>query len=147
MKHDRNWREGRWRQPRIKHAELTKYNWLVLYPKELKLGKYVDIGAFTLLQAQAGITIEDHVQVGGGCKIYSVSTIDDVRGPVVLKHHCKIGANTVILPNVTVGEYAVVGACSLVKKDIPRWSLAWGIPAKIKKSLRASESKKEAALR
>ena len=41
------------------------------YPENLKIGKYFDIGAFSYLQASEGIIIEDNVEIGGGCHIYS----------------------------------------------------------------------------
>jgi len=103
--------------------------------KNLKLGKNVDIGAFCYLNAREGIVIEDDVQIGSGAKIYSVSTIDGKSGKVVLKKNCKIGANSVIMPGVTIGENSVVGALSFVNKDIPDNVVAFGAPAKIIKNL------------
>ena len=79
--------------------------------------------------------IGDGVQIGGGVKIYSVSTIDDKRGRVVLKNNCKIGANSVIMPGVTVGENSIVGALSFVNKDIPGNVLAYGTPVKVIKPI------------
>ena len=40
-----------WKEPEIKERELTKYHWLVLHKENLLLGKYTDLGAFTLLDA------------------------------------------------------------------------------------------------
>jgi NDP-sugar pyrophosphorylase family protein len=93
-----------WCEPEIKHGVPTKYGWIVSYPEGLILGWGTDIGAFCYLQAEAGIEIGRYVQLGGGCKIYSVSTIDNKRGTVILGENCKIGSNSVIMPNDNRGE-------------------------------------------
>jgi galactoside O-acetyltransferase len=51
-------------------------------------------------------------------------------GTVLIGRHSIIGSGSVILPNVTFGEGATVGALSLVKKDLEPWSLYAGVPAK-----------------
>jgi len=79
--------------------------------------------------------IEDFVQIGSHCSIYSVSTIDGKEGEVVLKKNCRIGPHSTIMPGVTVGENAVVGAMSFVNCDIPDNCAAAGVPAKIIKSV------------
>ena len=126
----------KWRRPIIKEGKLTKYNWLVQYKKNLKLGYKIDIGAFTYINAKNGVTIEDYVQIGSHCSIYSVSTIDNKEGKVILKKNCKIGTHSVIMPGVTIGENSTVGAFSFVNKDIPDNVIAFGIPVKIVKRIK-----------
>ena len=75
-------RFAEWRFPVIPEGKPTKYHWLVQNRSGLSLGRKTDIGAFTYIQAQNGVTIEDGVQVGSHCAIYSVSTIDGKAGPV-----------------------------------------------------------------
>ncbi len=120
-----------WKMPEIKERQLTEYNWLIQYKNGLKIGKYTDIGAFTYINAKNGVVIEDEVQIGSHCSIYSYSTIDGEEGKVVLKKNCKIGSHSVVLPGVTIGENSIVGAFSLVKDDIPANVVAYGIPAKV----------------
>lgn len=121
-----------WKKPKIEEGKLTKWNWLVQHKENLKLGKKTDIGAFVYINAKFGVVIEDNVQIGAGVKIYSVDTISNTRGEVVLKRNCKIGANVVILPNVTVGENSIIGACSVLKYgiNIPSNEIWAGAPAK-----------------
>src|SRR3989344_7245500 len=121
-----------WKKPIIKHGKLTKYNYIVQYPENLKLGKNFDIGTFTYINSQYGIEIEDNVKIGSHCSIYSHSTINSKKGTVILKKGCKIGSHSTIMPNVTIGENAVVGAYSFVTKDIPKNELWVGVPAKFK---------------
>jgi acetyltransferase-like isoleucine patch superfamily enzyme len=51
-------------------------------------------------------------------------------GEIRLGRHCIVGANSVVLPNVAFGDGAAVGALSLVKHDLPEWTLWAGVPAR-----------------
>ena len=123
-----------WKKPEIEEGKPTKYNWLVQNVSDFELGYLTDIGAYTYINAKYGVIIEDLVQIGSHCSIYSVSTIDNKRGQVLLKNNCKIGSHTVIMPGVTIGKNSVVGAFSFVTQSIPDNVIALGIPAKVIKS-------------
>jgi len=123
----------RWERPAIEDGRPTRYNWIVQHTDGFRMGDRTDIGAFTYINAKCGVTIEDRVQIGSHCSVYSVSTIDGKQGPVVLKKNCRIGAHSVIMPGVTVGENAVVGAMSFVNSDIPAGCVAFGVPARVAK--------------
>jgi len=129
-----------WKQPEIEDGKLTKYNWLVYHKQCLKLGFKTDIGAFTYINAKHGVEIQDFVQIGSHCSIYSESTIDNKKGKVVLEKNCKIGSHTVVMPKVTIGENSVVGAHSFVNKSIPANTVAFGRPAKVVRSIEGKES-------
>ena len=88
------------------------------------------------------ITLEDGVSIAGGTRLlchqrdfseYFVGSDYNKLGytikPIVLKKGCLIGMESFVLPGVTVGEGAIVGAGSLVTKDIPAWTVATGRPA------------------
>lgn len=108
-----------WLRPQIEHGIPTKFGYTVYYPLNLVLGENIDIGWGTFIQAAAGVIIEDNVQIGGGCYIYSNNTIDGYKGVVHISEGARIGACTVILPNVKIGKNALIGAQSLIKKDVP----------------------------
>lgn len=118
-----------WQYPVIEEGKPTKYNWVVQHVDNFKLGYKTDIGAFTYINAKYGVTIEDEVQIGSHCSIYSISTIDERQGPVVLKKGCRIGTYSTVMPGVTIGENAVVGAHSFVNKDVPAEAVVAGVPA------------------
>ena len=128
-----------WKKPKIEEGKMTKYNWLVQNKKGLNLGYKTDIGAFTYINAKKGVVIEDFVQIGSHCSIYSVSTIDNKEGPVILKKNCKIGTHSTVMPGVTIGENSIIGAFSFVNKDIPADVIAFGVPAKIIRKLKKEE--------
>lgn len=58
-----------------------------------------------------------------------------LKAPVSIGNDCWIGANSIILPGVTIGDYSVVAAGSVVTKDVPSGVLVAGNPAVIKKKL------------
>ena len=124
-------RFNRWEYPEIDEGKPTKYHWVVQHKDNLKLGYMTDIGAFTYINAQHGVIIEDFVQIGSHCSIYSISTIDQKEGQVVLRKNCRIGSHSVIMPGVTIGENAVIGAFSFIRRDIPDNVVAVGVPAKV----------------
>ena len=120
-----------WKYPEFDERGMTKYSWMCQYNENLELGDKTDIGAFTYINARYGVEIQEGAQVGAHCSIYSWSTIDDKQGRVTIKKNAKVGSHSVIMPGVTIGENAVVGALSFVISDIPYNAVAFGIPAKV----------------
>ena len=123
----------KWKKPAVRHNELTEWNWMVQNPEGLDVGYRSDIGAFTYINAKSGVIIGEYVQIGSHCSIYSVSTIDDKEGQVVINKNARIGSHTTIMPGVVIGENSIVGAHSFVNKDVPANSTAYGVPIIIKK--------------
>ena len=60
-------------------------------------------------------------------------------GEIHLGRGCSTGTGTIIMPGVSIGEGAIVGAGSLVTKDIPAWTIAAGRPAKVLKKIKEKE--------
>lgn len=94
------------------------------------------------------IEIEDHVHIANRCLLlchqrdlsdYHIgddyAILGYIKSKIVLKKGCLIGMNSMIMPGVTIGEGAIVGAGSLVTKDIPAWTIATGRPAKVVKQI------------
>jgi acetyltransferase-like isoleucine patch superfamily enzyme len=128
-------RFAEWQRPQMEDGKLTKWNWVVQHVDKLALGEKTDIGAFTYINAMHGVEIEDLVQIGSHCSIYSYSTIDDKQGKVVLKRNSRVGSHCVVMPGVTIGENSIVGAFSFVNKDVPDNVIVVGQPARIIKKL------------
>ena len=124
-----------WEYPQIEDGKPTKYNWVIQHKDKFKLGYKTDIVAFTYINAQHVVIIEDFVQIGSHCSIYSISTIDNKEGPVNLKKNCKIGSHSVIMPGVTIGENSIIGAHGFVNCDIPENVVAVGVPARVIKKI------------
>jgi acetyltransferase-like isoleucine patch superfamily enzyme len=129
----------KWEHPTFDKYGNTKWNWMCQHHKNLKLGNQVDIGAFTYINAKNGVHIEDYVQIGSHCSLYSLSTIDNKQGKIILKWNCRIGTHSVVMPNVTIGKNTIIGAFSFVNTDIPDNTIAYGVPATIKRRLTKKE--------
>lgn len=125
-----------WKYPDFDEKNMTRWNWMCQHHENLQLGKYVDIGAFTYINAEQGVCIQKNVQIGSHCSIYSISTIDQKKGKVVIKENARLGTHSTVMPGVTIGKNSIVGAHSFVNKDIPNNSIAYGVPATIIRKLK-----------
>ncbi len=131
-----------WQPPEFDSSGMTRWNWMCQHPENLKIEKNTDIGAFTYINAKYSVEIQKDVQVGSHCSIYSWSTIDNKKGKITLKKNAKIGTHSVIMPGITIGENAVIGAFSFVTEDIPDNVLAMGVPAKVIRNIKPEEAEK-----
>ena len=120
----------------------------------IKIGKYVHITSDVHIQSGDEVIIGDFACVANGTKIYASSNtyktpdgrekdillsmsssappeIQSVkRSPVIIEEYAFVGLNCVVLPGVRIGRGAIIGAGSVVTKDIPPYTIAVGIPAK-----------------
>lgn len=110
--------------------------------KKINIGNFVHIACFSSISGGGELVMEDFSGLSSGCRIITGS--DDYKGwgfgnPSIHEKFrnaeigsikiCKfsiIGANTVILPNVTIGEGVTVGAGSVVSKDLQPWGIYIG---------------------
>lgn len=115
-----------------------------------KVGKNVHIGHQVRLDFGNAerITVEDDVVIANGVtllchkrdmKDYRIgmraTDIPEKYDDICLGEGSYIGINATILPGVHIGEGAVIGSCALVTKDIPAWTVAAGVPAKVIKTI------------
>ncbi|HNW98713.1 MAG TPA: acyltransferase [Bacteroidales bacterium] len=130
----------------------TRTSILVNKNSNLSLGDNVGISNSTIL-CYNSITIENNVLVGGSCKIYDTDfhSIDPIQRmnpyvnnipdnniksfPVVIKSGAWIGGHCIILKGVTIGENSIIGAGSVVNKNIPANEIWGGAPAKFLKKV------------
>jgi len=103
---------------------------------QVVIGKNVYINSNALLMARGGITIEDGVMIAANSQIISNNhDPNDLQiltcKPVVIRESAWIGAGATILPGVCVGKHAIVGAMSVVTKDVPDYGVVVGNPAKL----------------
>lgn len=113
---------------------------------KITLGNNIHISAYSALYGAMGITFKDNSGCSARTTIYSA--MDDFSGDyligpmhdegktkvtgghVVIEEFVQLGAHCLVFPNVTIHTGAVVGALSLVTKDISEWTINVGIPAK-----------------
>lgn len=102
-----------------------------------KMGVHIGRGVFIAINCYIDDNFPElvHIEDGAGIGTHSIIVChDDTTATVKSIKICKrvyIGAGSIILPGTTIGEYAVIGAGSVVKGEIPPHSLAVGSPAKV----------------
>jgi len=105
-----------------------------------RIGKHVHISPMVFMDDAYPelITIEDWVQIGAGAKIIThdgsfyviFRDVPPKIAPVKIKRNAMIGTGAIILPGVTIGEKAIIGAGAVVTEDVPPRTIAAGVPAK-----------------
>ena len=117
------------------------------FGKNITVGKNVFINADCKFQDQGGIYIGDDVFIGHSVILATlVHDLDpDKRyllpAPIYIENKVWIGSGAIITRGVTVGEGAVVAAGAVVTKDVPRFTVVGGVPAKIIKYLKPDKKK------
>lgn len=111
---------------------------------KIKIGNNVFINNNCLAMARGGITIEDDVMIAGNVQLLSNNHDEYERQiltceEIIIRKGAWIGAGATILPGVTIGMYAIVGAGAIVTKDVPDYAVVVGIPAKVVKTLDESK--------
>lgn len=108
---------------------------------DVKVGTHTWIGPFTVLDGSGGgLEIGSHCSISAGVQIYTHDTVERslsggvapiTQAPTRIGSNCYIGPNVVIAKGVTIGDKVVIGANSLVLRDIPSSSKAYGTPCRI----------------
>jgi galactoside O-acetyltransferase len=128
------------------NVRIDGYTSIIAVGGHVRIGSYIHIAAYCNLAGGDGIEMHDFSGLSQGVKIYSRT--DDYsgnsmtnptvpaelsgpkRGAVTLGRHVIIGAGSVILPDLMIGEGAAVGALSLVTKSLDAWGVYFGSPVR-----------------
>ncbi|WP_141917962.1 DapH/DapD/GlmU-related protein [Klugiella xanthotipulae] len=112
------------------------------FGRNISLGKRVFINSGCRFQDQGGITIGDDCLIGHNAVIATLQhgieptrRSDLIPSPVIIGRNVWLGANVTVLPGVTIGDDAVVGAGSIVTRDVPARTIAVGSPARIVRTI------------
>lgn len=116
---------------------------LVLHGKKfISIGSNSSIGEYSHVWGHGGLFIGNNVLIAAHCCISTLNhnyscpiiTLGGITSkPVVIEDDVWLGYNVVVLPGVTIGQGSVIGAGSVVTKDIPPYSVVVGNPAKVVK--------------
>lgn len=105
-------------------------------PSKISIGEGTVIGHGVTLDGRNGITIGKNVNFSSEVMIWTMQhdyndpEFGPSGGPVVIGDYAWISARAIVLPNVTIGEGAVVAAGAVVTKDVEPYTVVGGIPAK-----------------
>ncbi len=137
-----------------KHSRLNVYNKSVNYHGNIKIGSHFSAQQYFYISSADHITIGDNVLIGGNVfitdndhginpELGSYQKQQLTTSPVVICDNCWLGEKTIVLKGVTIGSYSIIGAGSVVTKDIPPYCIATGNPAKVIKKYNAITKKWE----
>ncbi|WP_373499487.1 DapH/DapD/GlmU-related protein [Desulfococcus sp.] len=109
-------------------------------PEALTIGDNTSIAPFVHMWCGAYIEIGSRCMIGSHVAITSLGHDfreeemwkSMVKGKVVIEDDVMLGAHSVVLPGVTIGRGAAVGAGSLVTRDVPRYAVCFGSPARVR---------------
>ena len=141
--------EGRWKYLSEWLGAVGKNTWIAStfncdYGKNLFLGSNITINYNVTILDIRKVTIGDYTMIGPGTLISTVGHTLSPKGrrshasfakPINIESDVWIGGNVVILPGITIGRGSVIGAGSVVTKDIPPFSVAVGSPARVIKTI------------
>lgn len=124
---------------------LLDYKTFFRYPSRISIGDNVTINRECALYASYmvknveikignNVALSPHVRIFTATHDYSTLDLDDIAASVIIEDFAWIGGGAIILPGVTIGEGAVIGAGSIVSKNIPPYCVAVGNPARVIKS-------------
>lgn len=118
------------------------------YGENITFGKNVFLNSGCKFQDQGGITIGDNVLIGHNVVLATLdhNTCVSKRAelfaaPIVIEDNVWIGANATVTSGVTIGKGSIVAAGAVVTKDVPKYSIVGGIPAKVIRELTKEERK------
>ncbi len=111
-----------------------------VYGQNIHLGDQVYLNVQCTVLDCATVTIGDHVMMGPAVQIYTAAHLLQAEGrnqglevakPIVIEENVWVGGGAILLPGVTVGRNAVIGAGAVVSKDVPANTIVAGNPAEV----------------
>ncbi len=129
------------------HTMLHVFNFRNLPQAGIKIGHNCFIGEFNVMRGQGGISIGNNVYTGPMVQIVAVNHVYSdphklireqgiTAQGITIEDDVWLGANAVVVDGVSIGQGSIIGAGAVVTTDIPPYSIAVGIPAKVVKDRR-----------
>lgn len=124
-------------------VEIKDYVIIRTYSNPVKIGEYSQINPYTVIYGGSGVQIGKNVMIAPHCMLaagnHDFKQIDKPirfagnlsKGPIIIEDNVWIGANCTITDGVKIGRDAVVGANSVVTKDVEPYSIVGGVPARV----------------
>ncbi len=126
-----------------KNAEIQDYVIIKTFHNPVVIGEFTQINPFTVIYGGSGVYIGDNVMIAPHCMIAAgnhdykqikkpmrfAGTLS--KGPIIIENNVWIGANCTIVDGVKIGREAIIGANSVVTKNVAPYDIVGGVPAKI----------------
>lgn len=107
-----------------------------VWPELISIGAGVSIAQCTILLCHEYDT--EHYSCGD-----MIHELPHIIEPIKIEDNVMIGSRVTILPGVTIGEGSIIGTGAVVRKDIPPWSIAVGVPARVIRRVNGTEEENE----
>ncbi len=122
-------------------SDIRSMTMLHTYGGWIEIGVYTCVNHFSFINGAGGVTIGDRVLIGPHCVILSADHHFErsdqpivAQGlklaPVVIEDDAYLGAGVIVLPGTRIGRGAVVGAGTVVSRDVPAMSVTYGVPGR-----------------
>lgn len=115
------------------------------YGGTIAIGDHVYVGPYTVIYGHGGVVIGSDTLIAMGCSIVSsnhaipcqrtrIRSLPDVKSQTTIGQDCWLGAGVKVMSGVTIEDGCIIGAGTVVTRDIPSYSIAVGTPARIVRS-------------
>lgn len=107
---------------------------------DVEIGDNTWIGPFCSIDGSGGLSIGDHCSISTGCQIVTHDTVSWAlsagrqpyqHAPIKIGRCCFLGSHAVVTKGITIGDHCLIGAGAVVTRDIPSFSIAAGVPARV----------------
>jgi acetyltransferase-like isoleucine patch superfamily enzyme len=127
-----------YRRAGLKLPRTSSIHWRAEFyaPERIVIGEHTVIGDTVFLDGRSGLTIGANVNLASHVTIYTrqhdidAPDFAEIGAPVRIDDYAYIGSHAIILPGVTIGRGAVVGAGSVVTQDVESFTMVGGVPAR-----------------
>lgn len=125
------------------HVTIARFTSIMARGGKVSIGRGVNISSYCRLATQTRLQIGESTLIAAYCYIGPgnhqhgddgqplISSKMDLKGGVKIGKHCWLGTKVTVVDGVTVGDGAIIGAHSLVKDDVPPYTVVAGVPAKV----------------
>ena len=119
---------------------------VICHPECISFGSRVDVGENVIIRGGGGIVIGSDVLIAAGAVITSQGHPirpprwgRNVSRPISIDNEVWIGAHSVVLPGVTIGNGTIVAAGAVVSRDVPSYTVVAGVPARVIRTIEPPE--------
>ena len=118
-------------RPFVSPSCVIKIPWLLELEDHACLGPQCEVYNLGPVILRARSTVSQGVYLCGGTHDFSVRALPLITAPIEIKEDAFIGAKAFVMPGVIIGEGALVGAASVVTRDVAPWNIVAGNPAAV----------------
>ena len=117
-------------RPFVHQRTRIQIPWNLILHDRAALGDRTNVYSLGIIEVHEHATVAQEVYLCTGSHAFDMASMNLITSPIIIGANVFIGARSFIMPGVTIGESAVIGACSLVTKNMPGGYICSGHPCK-----------------